>query len=83
MENLNSILDNIRNSLKKDGRLVIIQWDAEKMDRETEHEWDPADKNKYTLRTTLRRIYETNFEVERILTFLPIQNIYVCVPGDM
>lgn len=36
-------LNNLRKSLKKKGRLVFIQWDAEKMDSELPG-WDPKDR---------------------------------------
>jgi len=83
IKDLNSVLDNIRSSLKQGGRLVIIQWDSEKMNIEAEIEWDAEDKSKFSLRTTLRRIYEANFEFEKILTFLPMQNIFICIPKEI
>lgn len=83
IKDLNSVLDNIKTSLKQGGKVVIIQWDSEKMDIESNNEWDAEDKNKFSLRTTLRRIYAANFEVEKILTFLPMQNIYICVPKEI
>jgi ubiquinone/menaquinone biosynthesis C-methylase UbiE len=80
---LNSVLDNVKTSLKQGGRIVIIQWDSEKMNIEAAIEWDAEDENKFSLRTILRRIYVANFEVEKILTFLPMQNIFICIPKEM
>ncbi|MFC1853679.1 class I SAM-dependent methyltransferase [candidate division CSSED10-310 bacterium] len=80
IKDLNSVLDNIKTSLKPGGKMVIIQWDAEKMNIEAEREWDAEDKRQFSMRTTLKRIYAANFEVEKILTFLPMQNIFICVP---
>ena len=73
-------LKNISRSLKPEGILVLVQWEAEKMGREHK-DWDPEDRKKYTLRTNLRTIYTGGFEVIRILDFLPVQTIYICRPA--
>jgi ubiquinone/menaquinone biosynthesis C-methylase UbiE len=83
INDLNSVLANVRTGLKQNGKLVIIQWDSEKMNIEAEFEWDAEDKAKFSLRTTLRRIYAANFEVDKILTFLPMRNIFICIPREM
>jgi len=70
-------LENVRRSLKPGGTVVFVQWSAEKMDSEA-REWDETDRARYTLRTTLRTIYDGGLEVVRLLDFLPMQNIYVC-----
>lgn len=68
---------NIAKSLKPEGTLVIIQWAAEKIDRE-QVDWESPERN--SLRFYLRKIYDGDFEVVKILNFLPVQNIYVCKP---
>ncbi len=72
-------LRNLAASLTAEGRVVFVQWDAAKMEREMTG-WDPADREKYTMRTTLRTIYDAGYEVIQVLDFLPVQNIYVCAP---
>lgn len=72
-------LSNLKSCLKPDGSIVIIQWDAGKMDPEAP-DWSAEDREKYTQQTTLRIIYNAGYEVERILNFLPMQLIYICYP---
>lgn len=72
-------LSNLKSCLQPDGNVVIVQWDAEKMDSEAP-DWSPKDRKKYTQQTTLRIIYDAGFEVMRILDFLPMQLIYICCP---
>ena len=72
-------LRNLAASLTAEGRVVFVQWDAAKMGRELTG-WDPTDREKYTMRTTLRMIYDAGYEVIDMLDFLPVQNIYVCAP---
>jgi len=72
-------LRNLAASLTAEGRVVFVQWDAAKMERELTG-WDPADREKYTMRTTLRTIYDAGYEVLQVLDFLPVQNIYLCAP---
>ena len=74
-------LDNIRKSLKEDGRVVFVQWNAEKMDSEAPG-WDPKDRELYTMNTMLNTIYGADYEVLEIMDFLPMQLIYVCKPSD-
>lgn len=79
VKNPSLFLKKIEKSLKPGGTLVIVQWDAEKMDSEMQPEqWDPEDRERYTLRTNLRKIYDADFEVVRIKEFLPMQRIYIC-----
>jgi ubiquinone/menaquinone biosynthesis C-methylase UbiE len=80
VDNLTPFLKNVAKSLKPEASLVIVQWDEEKMGKE-QKDWDPADRAKYSLRTNLRMIYGAGFEVTRILDFLPLQKIYICVPA--
>jgi len=72
-------LSNLKSCFQPDGRLVIVQWDAEKMDPEAP-DWSPDDREKYTQQATLRIIYDAGYEVKRILGFLPMQLIYICHP---
>jgi ubiquinone/menaquinone biosynthesis C-methylase UbiE len=74
-------LKNIRKSLKKMGKLVFVQWDAEKMDSEMPG-WDSQDRELYTMHTMLKMIYDANYEVLEIKDFLPMQLIYICQPSD-
>lgn len=74
-------LNNIRNSLNENGRLVFVQWDAEKMDPEMPG-WDSQDRERYTMQIMLKMIYDANYEVLEIRDFLPMQLIYICQPAD-
>lgn len=73
-------LNNLRSSFKENGRLVFVQWDAEKMDPEVPG-WDRRDREKYTVRTMLKMIYDADYEVLEIKDFLPMQLIYICRPS--
>ena len=73
-------LNNIRGCLKEDGKLVFVQWDAEKMDSEAPG-WNSEDREKYTMRTMLKMIYDADYEVLEIKDFLPMQLIYICQPS--
>jgi len=75
-------LHNLRRSLKENGRLVFIQWDAEKMDPEMPG-WSREDRDKYTMQTMLNMIYDADYEVMEIMDFLPMQLIYVCRPRKL
>jgi ubiquinone/menaquinone biosynthesis C-methylase UbiE len=74
-------LNNLRGSLKENGRLVFVQWDAEKMDPEAPG-WDSRDRERYTMRTMLKMIYDADYEVQEIKDFLPMQLIFICQPAD-
>jgi ubiquinone/menaquinone biosynthesis C-methylase UbiE len=78
VENPTAFLENVRRSVKPSGMVVFVQWSAEKMDSEAGDEWDATDRARYTLRTTLRTIYDGGLEVVRLLDFLPMQGIYIC-----
>ena len=75
-----TFLHNIRGSLKEDGKLVFVQWDAEKMDSEAPG-WNPEDRERYTMHTMLKMIFAADYEVLEIKDFLPMQSIYVCRPS--
>jgi len=61
-------LNNIRNSIKEKGKLVFVQWDAEKMDSELPG-WDSQDRELYLMHTMLKMIYDANYEVLEIKDF--------------
>lgn len=71
-------LEYLKKSLKPKGVIVFVQWDADKMAVESPG-WDPEDRAKYSQQTTLRMIGEAGLEVVRTETFLPVQNIYICI----
>ncbi len=77
-----AFLNNISDSLKENGKLVFIQWDAEKMDPEMPG-WDSKDRERYTMHTMLKMIYDADYEVIEIKDFLPMQLIYICRPSDI
>jgi ubiquinone/menaquinone biosynthesis C-methylase UbiE len=79
VENSSLFLKNLKSSLKSGGLVAVIQWDAEKMDSEMP-EWSPDNRRQFTQQTMLRTIYDADYEVLRILDFLPMQRIYVCQP---
>jgi ubiquinone/menaquinone biosynthesis C-methylase UbiE len=77
IDNFKIFMDNAINGLKRNGRVVIVQWDAEKLSQEPPHVFEEM----YSMSTVLRKIYNSGLEVEKILTFLPMQNIYICTPN--
>jgi ubiquinone/menaquinone biosynthesis C-methylase UbiE len=70
--NARTFLVNLAKGLKPEGRLVIIDWDPVKLGQLPGREDNPV------LRRTLRQIYDADFEVVKILNFLPAQTIFVC-----
>jgi ubiquinone/menaquinone biosynthesis C-methylase UbiE len=72
MGNTRAFLGNLARSLKPEGRLVIIEWSPVKYIPEMAGQEDPA------LRWTLRQIDDADFEVVKVLDFLPAQTIWVC-----
>ncbi len=80
VRNPGAFFKNLVRGLCANGRIAIVQWAAEKMEGEAP-QWDPKDRERYTLRTTLRMIYSSGLEVVDIMDFLPMQNIYVCLPA--
>jgi SAM-dependent methyltransferase len=76
-----AFLNNLRESLREKGKLVFVQWNAEKMDPEAPG-WDPQDRELYTKRTMLKMIDDAGYKVLEIKDFLPMQLIYICRPSD-
>jgi len=64
-----SLLEKIRPSLKPNGLLVLVQWDGKKMGY--------PDVHAYSEESVLEVIENSCFELVRIETFLPRDNIYV------
>jgi ubiquinone/menaquinone biosynthesis C-methylase UbiE len=75
LSNPPAFLKTVAKCLKPGGKLVIVQWAAEKIDREVV-DWENPYRN--SLRFYLRQIYDSGFEVVQIMNFLPLQNIYIC-----
>ncbi len=71
---------NLVKGLSANGRIAIVQWSAEKLAGEVP-EWDPKDRDLYSMKTILKMIYSSGLEVVNIMDFLPVQNIYVCIPA--
>ncbi len=70
--NAKNFLGNLAKCLKPEGRVVIIDWDPVKLHQTTKREFDPE------IRQTLRRLQDANFEVVKILDFLPRQSFWIC-----
>ena len=81
IDDMRTFLANITPSLTENGVIIIVQWDADKMDFELS-DWDESNRELFTMRTTLRKIYDSNYEVFKMKTFLPMQNIYFCQPRE-
>ena len=80
VEDKTAFLHNIRGSLKEDGKVIFVQWDAGKMDSEAPG-WSPEDRERYTMHTMLKMIFAADYDVLEIKDFLPVQLIYVCRPS--
>jgi ubiquinone/menaquinone biosynthesis C-methylase UbiE len=72
VRNPTGLLVNLAKGLKPEGRLVIIDWNPAKLGQVTEGEENPVP------RLTFRQIHDANFEVVKILDFLPTQSIWIC-----
>jgi len=71
--NAKTFLGNLAKGLKPDGRLVIIDWNPVKLYPEM-----PEQETKSALGQTLRQLQDADFEVVKILDFLPTQTIWIC-----
>jgi predicted methyltransferase len=69
---------NLRTGLKPGATLVIVQWDSEKMSVEVE--LSPSDRDLYSQENLLKTLEDAGYEVVRIESFLPVQNIYIFRP---
>lgn len=74
-----NFLQNLKPGLKKGGTLVLVQWDSVKM--KIEHpDMSAKDSQIYSKEYLLERVKTAGYDVLRIETFLPVQNIYICRP---
>lgn len=73
-------LKNIQPALKPEAVLVIIQWELVKCNRESPDldMEDPWNIRAFSLQYLLKTVHQAGYEVLRIETFLPAQNIYIC-----
>ena len=77
IENPSIFFGNLKNSLKPEGVIVFIQWDADKM--VAEHPGLGSDfRSEYSQQNTLTMIDKAGLDVVSVETFLPVQNIYIC-----
>lgn len=67
-----ALLENIRPCLKPNGLLVLVQWDGHKMGH--------PDVYVYSKESVLKVIENSCFELVRVETFLPRENIYILRP---
>jgi len=71
--NARNFLGNLAKGLKPDGRLVVIDWDPVKLYPAM------AEQETAALRQqTLRQLQDADFEVVKILDFLPTQTMWIC-----
>jgi ubiquinone/menaquinone biosynthesis C-methylase UbiE len=68
-----AFLGNLAKSLKPGGRLVVVDWNPVKVNPDI-----PEQDATSALRRTLRQLEDADFEVERVLDFLPAQTIWIC-----
>ena len=77
IENPSIFFGNLKNSLKPEGVIVFIQWDADKM--VAEHPGLGSDfRSEYSQQNTLTMIDKAGLDVISVETFLPVQSIYIC-----
>jgi ubiquinone/menaquinone biosynthesis C-methylase UbiE len=78
IEKPGEFLSNLKTSLKPGATLAVVQWDSKKMSAETE--MSPSDIDLYSKEKLLKTMEDAGYEVVRIESFLPVQNIYICHP---
>jgi ubiquinone/menaquinone biosynthesis C-methylase UbiE len=69
-------LRHVKRSLQPGGSLVIVQWAAKKMDAEIDLIAD--DRERYSAERVRRQVAGAGFAIERVETFLPMQDIFIC-----
>ncbi|MBP1777935.1 MAG: ubiE 8 [candidate division NC10 bacterium] len=74
--NARNFLGNLAKGLKPDGRLVIIDWDPVKSGQLAEQEAAAFRQQ------SLRQLQDADFEVVKILDFLPTQTMWICKRRD-
>jgi len=67
-------MQNLKKSVTKDGKVVLVQWDADRMFQEDMIYY----KARYSKQASLARIEDAGLKNDEKLTFLPMQNIFVC-----
>jgi len=72
---------NVKCCLNETGRLVIIQWDSDKMKIEVP-DMPEEEVVKYSKERILESIDEAGYLVERVEDFLPQQSIYICTDSS-
>lgn len=78
IEKPGEFLNNLMTSLKPGATLAVVQWDSKKMS--VEIELSPSDLNLYSKEKLLKTMEDAGYEIVRIESFLPLQNIYICRP---
>jgi len=71
--NAKNFLANLAKGLKPDGRLVVIDWDPVKLYPEMAAQATAALREQ-----TLRQLQDADFEVVKVLDFLPTQTMWIC-----
>lgn len=67
------LMKNIKSSLKADAKVCIIDRDPER--------YEEGDYNHFmTKDTIIKKVIQAGYRIEKIYTFLPRDNIYVCSP---
>jgi ubiquinone/menaquinone biosynthesis C-methylase UbiE len=74
--NAKNFLGNLAKGLKPDGRLVVIDWDPVKSGQLAEQEAAAFRQQ------SLRQLQDADFEVVKILDFLPTQTMWICKRRD-
>lgn len=76
-----TFLQNLKPCLKPGATLVIVQWDAAKM--KIEHpDMSAQDMELFSKEYVLQRVKAAGYKVLRLETFLPVQNIYICLSTE-
>jgi SAM-dependent methyltransferase len=72
-----TFFQNMKPCLKPGATLVIVQWDSTKM--KIEHpDMSAKDTELFSKEYVLQRVKAAGYQVLRLETFLPVQNIYIC-----
>ena len=79
LENEKKFLGKARSSLKPGGTLVLVQWDAEKLESEMPSggEMPEADRVLYSSDRLIRVVESSGYTVDRIDRSLSTQNIFI------
>lgn len=83
VENKTLFLQNVRNSIKPGGVLSIVQWEASKLMAEAPRSEGPPDLDEYDRENLLELLDESGYDVDKMFTFLPLQDILMCYPRSV